>query len=96
VGGEIFAGRTYRWERLDPRQVVTFYETIAAHDGWTRTGVDSAGRGLDAFLCLTKQIGEWPAFMRLYFDDDSAEYGPEGDVYTVSAWLPGASEPLGC
>jgi len=106
VGGEIFAVRTYRWERLDPRQVVTFYQTIAAQDGWKRghfadkvnenvSGVDPADQGLGAFVCLTKQIGERPAFMQLSFDD-SSEYGPEGDVYDVAAWLPGANESLGC
>ncbi|MEV4642456.1 hypothetical protein AB0J80_34445 [Actinoplanes sp. NPDC049548] len=106
VDGQIFAVRTYHWERLDPRQVVTFYQTIAAQDGWTpghfadkvnedASGVDPADQGLGAFLCLTKQIGERPAFMQLYFDD-SSEYGPMGDVYVVLAWLPGASEPLGC
>jgi hypothetical protein len=106
VDGQISAGRVYRWERLDPRQVVTFYQTIAAQDGWKPghfadkvnedvSGVEPADQGLGAFLCLTKQIGERPAFIRLYFDDSSA-YGPEGDVYDVSAWLPGTSEPPGC
>ena len=106
VGGEISAHRVYRWERLDPRQVVTFYQTIAAQDGWKRghfadkvnenvSGVDPADQGLGAFVCLTKQIGERPAFMQLSFDD-SSEYGPEGDVYDVAAWLPGANESLGC
>ena len=106
VGGEIFAVRTYRWERLDPRQVVTFYQTIAARDGWKAghfankvnedvTGVDPADQGLGGSLCLTKQIDGRPAFMRLSFVD-SSEYGAEGDVYDVAAWLPGTSEPPGC
>jgi hypothetical protein len=104
--GQISAGRTYRWEQLDPRRVVTFYETIATQDGWKTwpladkvyenlRGPDTADEGMHAFLCLTKQIGERPAFMRLYFDD-SSEYGPLGDVYDVSAWLPAANEPPGC
>jgi hypothetical protein len=106
VDGQISARRTYRWERLDPRQVVTFYQTIAAQDGWKRgyfadkvnedvSGVDPADQGLGAFVCFTKQIDDRPAFMQLYFDD-SSEYGPGGDVYDVFAWLPGAKESLGC
>jgi hypothetical protein len=106
VDGQISAGRTYRWERLDPRQVVTFYQTIATQDGWKSwpladkgyenlSGPDPADEGINALLCLTKQIGERPAFIRLSFDDSSA-YGPKGDVYDVSAWLPTTNETLGC
>src|SRR4051812_30423779 len=68
--------------RLSIITAVAFYETIAAQDGWKLghfadnvnedvTAVDPAEQGMGAFLCLTKRIGEKPAFMRLYFDDSS-------------------------
>jgi hypothetical protein len=95
--GEVSAGREYYWSQLDPRRVIAFYQAVAAQDGWTSgTGaVDPSAQGLEASLCLTKQIDGSTAFVRLYFAD-SSEYGAYGDVYDVGAWFPGPEDVPGC
>ncbi|UQU66852.1 hypothetical protein COUCH_11525 [Couchioplanes caeruleus] len=106
ASGQVFASREYRWASLDARRVITFYQGLAAHDGWqpwpvssgpgtTGDKVDPAAQGLGAFLCFTKQVGASPAFMELYFQDSSV-HGPLGDVYDVVAWWPRPREPSGC
>ncbi|UQU62572.1 hypothetical protein COUCH_26525 [Couchioplanes caeruleus] len=106
ASGEVFASREYYWALLDTRQVITFYQELAADDGWqpwpvsgspnpAELEVDSATQGLKTGLCLTKQVDGNRAFLELYFQDSSV-HGPAGDVYDVIAWWPGPREPLGC
>ncbi|MFI7598850.1 hypothetical protein [Actinoplanes sp. NPDC049681] len=45
--------------------------------------------------CFTKQIDGHIAFAQVGFPD-SSEHGAYGNVYDVSAWIPGPSDPLGC
>ncbi|BFU44192.1 hypothetical protein [Krasilnikovia sp. MM14-A1004] len=45
--------------------------------------------------CFTKQIDGQTAFAEVAFPDES-DHGAYGDVYDVSAWIPGPNDPPGC
>ncbi|UQU66868.1 hypothetical protein COUCH_11610 [Couchioplanes caeruleus] len=104
VSGQVFASREYRWAQMDTRYVMTFYQKLAADDGWrpwsvsggpAELEVDAAKQSLNTVLCLSKQVDGNRAFMEFYLQDSSVN-GPEGDIYDVVAWWPGPHEPSGC